>query len=278
MENKKYISIKEMAKLRNMTAETLRYYDRIGLFQPEYVDPNTKYRYYSLSQYEKLGTIRELRQLGMSIDEITDYFNDRNLQKSRDILARQYKKLCTDIDKMLVLREALMKKLEFMNNMGRFIPSNDIIERPFPMRHCVTLGYNIEDNTEYGYVESVLESNLTEEAPILASNRVGSIIGREDFLAEKTKFGYMPIVLCDKDAIKDPDKIKEIPAGLYVSFLHHGQFGRFTPDYYRLVHYYLQKNGYEICGDILHIYQIDVTITSRNDERSLEIQIPVTQK
>ena len=66
------LSITELAKLRQVTSETLRYYDRIGLITPDYVDPQTRYRYYSIRQYEKLGTIKELRQLGMSIHDITD--------------------------------------------------------------------------------------------------------------------------------------------------------------------------------------------------------------
>ena len=57
------ISITEMAKLRKITTETLRHYDRIGLLAPAY----TGYRYYSITQYEKLGTIRELKNLGMSL-------------------------------------------------------------------------------------------------------------------------------------------------------------------------------------------------------------------
>ncbi|MEH7531769.1 MerR family DNA-binding transcriptional regulator, partial [Priestia megaterium] len=47
-----------MAKLRGVTTETLRHYDRIGLFKPFYVDENTGYRYYSIFQYEVLGTIK----------------------------------------------------------------------------------------------------------------------------------------------------------------------------------------------------------------------------
>lgn len=42
------LSISELAKLRQVTTETLRYYDRIGLLKPVYVDPETNYRYYSI--------------------------------------------------------------------------------------------------------------------------------------------------------------------------------------------------------------------------------------
>ena len=83
------MSITELAKLRQVTSETLRYYDRIGLITPDYVDPQTRYRYYSIRQYEKLGTIKELRQLGMSIHDITDYFSGRNLRKSHQLLLHQ---------------------------------------------------------------------------------------------------------------------------------------------------------------------------------------------
>lgn len=42
-----YISITEMARLRNITTETLRHYDRIGLLKPDYLDKN-HVRYYSV--------------------------------------------------------------------------------------------------------------------------------------------------------------------------------------------------------------------------------------
>ncbi|MFE4430393.1 MerR family transcriptional regulator [Peribacillus butanolivorans] len=44
------------------------------------------YRYYSIFQYEILGTIKELPQLGMSTEEIKDYFNELNISKSWDIV------------------------------------------------------------------------------------------------------------------------------------------------------------------------------------------------
>ncbi len=87
---KDIISITELARLRNVSTETLRHYDRIGLFKPSYVDPDTGYRYYSiLYQNEKLGTIRELQQLGMSLHEIKDYYENRNAEKSLAILKQK---------------------------------------------------------------------------------------------------------------------------------------------------------------------------------------------
>lgn len=56
----KLLSITEIAKYRNIPTERLRYYDKIGLLRPDYVDKLTGRRFYSAQQCEKLGTIKEL--------------------------------------------------------------------------------------------------------------------------------------------------------------------------------------------------------------------------
>ena len=64
---KAYLSITQLGKIKHITTETLRHYDRIGLFTPGYIDPDTRYRYYSLDQIEQIDTILELRDMGMSL-------------------------------------------------------------------------------------------------------------------------------------------------------------------------------------------------------------------
>jgi len=46
--------IKEFSKLTNVPIKTLRYYDEIDLFKPEYVDKNNNYRLYSDEQIPKI--------------------------------------------------------------------------------------------------------------------------------------------------------------------------------------------------------------------------------
>lgn len=51
----------------HISVGTLRHYEKIGLLQPEYIDNETGYRYYSTRQFECLNTIRYLRVLDMSL-------------------------------------------------------------------------------------------------------------------------------------------------------------------------------------------------------------------
>lgn len=55
------ISITELARIRGVMTETLRFYDRKGILKPSYVDPSNGRRYYSIVDCERLGTICELQ-------------------------------------------------------------------------------------------------------------------------------------------------------------------------------------------------------------------------
>ena len=70
MDKEKLFSIGEVARLFDLSVGTLRHYETLGLVQPEYVDPGTGYRYYSVRQFEPLNTVRYLRMLGMPLPAI----------------------------------------------------------------------------------------------------------------------------------------------------------------------------------------------------------------
>ena len=72
-------SIGEMAKIFHLSVSSLRHYEALGLVTPEYVDPSTNYRYYSVRQFEPLNTIRYLRALDMPLTEIADFLQNRKL-------------------------------------------------------------------------------------------------------------------------------------------------------------------------------------------------------
>lgn len=167
------LSITELAKLRRVTSETLRYYDRIGLIRPDYVDPDTRYRYYSIRQYERLGTIKELRQLGMSVEDIQSYFTNRNLKKSTEILTLHQQLLQQEIKAKMLLNKVLSRKLHFLEELADPPVSDVVFECSFPRRWMITFDEPAGGPREHAYAFTRLEWYLDETAPILASDRVG---------------------------------------------------------------------------------------------------------
>lgn len=52
MEKKDLLSISELAAISGVNAKSLRYYDRLGILRPAFVDPDSGYRYYAFYQKE----------------------------------------------------------------------------------------------------------------------------------------------------------------------------------------------------------------------------------
>ena len=62
--------IGEFSKISQTPITQLRYYDEIGLFQPEQIDEFTGYRYYSASQLPNLNRILAMKSLGLTLEQI----------------------------------------------------------------------------------------------------------------------------------------------------------------------------------------------------------------
>ncbi|MCI8538747.1 MAG: MerR family transcriptional regulator [Oscillospiraceae bacterium] len=268
------LSITELAKLRRVTSETLRHYDRIGLLKPVYVNPETNYRYYSIRQYERLGTIKELRQLGMSIEEITEYFNGRNVKKSVEILTRHHHLLQEEIRQKMLLSKILSRKLHFLSELEEQPVSDVVFESCFPKRYMITFGEPAGGPREHAYAFTKLEWYLDETAPILASDRVG--VYADERLLERSD-EYIPSVpmLFVEDSDIQSEYKHEIPAGQYLCmYYQNGGLEEYSPSF-ELIKDYLRVHNYAVNGKIFQFYKIDVTLTSDPRETLMEIQVPV---
>ncbi len=62
--------IKEFAVLCGTSSKTLRFYDKIGLLEAEYTDPENGYRYYSEDQKNQYEVISMFKEIGFTLDEI----------------------------------------------------------------------------------------------------------------------------------------------------------------------------------------------------------------
>ena len=70
------LKIGEFSKIMQVTVKTLRHYEQKGLLVPDEVDEWTGYRYYTITQMQRLNTIRGLQRQGFSLEEIKDLFED----------------------------------------------------------------------------------------------------------------------------------------------------------------------------------------------------------
>jgi DNA-binding transcriptional MerR regulator len=70
------IRVGDFARIAKVSIRLLHYYDQIGLLHPIHVDDVTGYRSYSTEQLPRLHRILALKDLGLSLDQITYLLNE----------------------------------------------------------------------------------------------------------------------------------------------------------------------------------------------------------
>ena len=272
---KEKLTIGEMAKLRGVTAEALRHYDRIDLFKPQFVDPHSGYRYYSIFQYEILGTIKELRQLRMTTDEIKEYLNERNFSKSLDILKNKHEELVSKLKELNELEESIREKIIYLERVEKESDLQKVVFREMQSRQLLTLNEKINNNFELCYGVLNLENMLSEKTPILASNRLGIIIEEVNLKLERFEEpSTIFIVAKNKEDIPNTYRMT-IPGGLFACIRYNGELLTSRSESLREILHHLEENNYQITGDALQIMHLDITITDKPNEITFEIQVPV---
>lgn len=105
-------SIGELAKLQNISRQTLIFYDKIGLFKPVYIDSNTGYRYYSAKQLDYLDTIMIMKKVGFSLNEIKQQMKNYNTENSNLAFEKQIVQIQKQIDELEMTKSRVEKRLE----------------------------------------------------------------------------------------------------------------------------------------------------------------------
>ncbi len=77
--------IGEFSKMSKVSIKTLRYYDEMDLLKPEYIDPESSYRFYTTQQLIEIHSLTAYRQIGLSINEIKLILSGQN---EEDILEK----------------------------------------------------------------------------------------------------------------------------------------------------------------------------------------------
>ncbi|MCL1857636.1 MAG: MerR family transcriptional regulator [Oscillospiraceae bacterium] len=90
-----------------ISLDTLRYYNEIQLFNPDYINPSNNYRFYSEEQVNDLLYIIDLKECGFNLDEIKTIINlsdktemKKIFEKKKTDLLDQRKKINLSIDKI----------------------------------------------------------------------------------------------------------------------------------------------------------------------------------
>jgi effector-binding domain-containing protein len=265
------IKIGNFARISQVSVKTLRYYDEIGLLRPAHIDRFTGYRFYTIEQLPRLNRILALKELGFSLEQITQVM-DKGLSAAelRGILrlkqAELQLRLQTDQD-MLSRIETRLRQIEQENQMPTY---EVVIKKIEPLAVASTRGI-IPSYPEQGSLWNLLGRYL-ELNKVQPSGACFTLYHSDE--PEIDAEVCEPVAAVIK--AQEPIQSYILPGvDAVASTLHHGPFVTIGEAYNALIKW-IEENGYQICGPCREIYLRPSHNGSQTDPQTLtEIQFPV---
>ncbi len=210
---KNYFTISEFAKLRDININSLRYYEKLGLLKPAFIEESNGYRYYSAEQVSILNKIILCIQLGIPLKEMVKFLDeDGNLQsqklleEGRIIAQKRIREMQNNLDYI----EYSLKNIE---ENKEYKDKSEVYERYFEERKVMITDYytdmNVTDAKKFLAKVSEMYKYAQKNGmfPILPAGQILKIDENHNL----NYCFFLEVLNCDKGE----ERIHTIPAGTY---------------------------------------------------------------
>lgn len=272
------LSIGKMAKLNRVSISTLRLYDEKGLLKPRYTDPDSGYRYYDIYQNARLDMIAYMKELGMSLSEITEVFQKEDLTLIEDILSKKNEQIHEQIRQLRARHDAVERAIISIERY-RKSPATGTMSLEYIDRRYIW-GIPCSDNF-YNSDIRCFEKTLLELHWALEKNRfqqihsynIGTTITKDDFLHDRFIADQI-FIFATRHEHNAHKSLQIIESGMYACTYLDNYDDEI--DYAKQLKQYCEQNHYIIAGDYICEVMTGFNVFN-SDHRSmfLKLQIPV---
>ncbi len=265
-----YLTAGEMAKIQNVSKQTLLFYDKIGLFSPSYIDQHNGYRYYSASQIDELDAILLLKRIGIPLKEIRKEMENYSTLSSIETLNKQIKKIDNQIKELKKLKNQMLFRVNQVEN-ALLHPSGDIVleeDGPFyiytyPVKKPYTLD-KVSIATK-ACISSAMRKGLS------VHYQTGAILPYRKIM--EGKFLETTKVFLPTEETKNAE-VTLLPKGMTLSIYHKGDYTTTGKSYEKLLQY-SKERGLRIASDSYEFALNDYFTTSNEKEYITRLMVYV---
>ena len=264
-----YFRIAELAKLYGLNSDTLRYYEEQGLLHP--LRGENRYREYSVDDLCDLNVIRSLRELGVGMEEIRQYFcTPRTVAGTDAMLASQKEILRQKID---ALQKSLLAARQHRQRLHQAMerPTGRVLRLELPERPCLFLREKAIPEPKLDYLLRKLQRDRRSLLKELGNRRMGAVMDPAALWDDGREPLYSGVFfLCEEGEQADG----AFPAGTYLSIIHAGPYAAIRESYRRL-YAQAEKEGLPPLDTPLEFYLTDIHDTGVEAEVRTELQMRV---
>lgn len=220
---KGYLSIGKVAKLKNVSIKSLRYYDEIGIFKPALTDHTTGYRYYKEEQLYVLDAISLCIELGIPLKSMSDYC-DKNGKPDLQKLLGHAKLLAEQkIRSMYVSLETLQNTINALEHHANIAVPKGCRLKTLLSRTVLTVPFD-EYTDAFHYNPKLLSLFVNaQKLGLAASYPSGLIYDYHKGIPEKYVFIHVAPLAGAPDAKNIPgnwgkhiEGLRTLPSGAYI--------------------------------------------------------------
>lgn len=274
MKTKNTFRIGELSKLFEIGVDSIRYYEEVGILQPQR-NPDNNYRMYTLEDVRRLTLIRELLNLNFSTEQIKEFDDNRTIENTLHLLKKELHIVDEQITALNETKKSIENRLSTMEHLLNSELTEEVAVLTYEERPCVMVtDSNLPDSYVDYYVIKYMHKNQQRIDTIGACDCYTLDLpgSNPDSLYYRTKnvffyASFLPASECNYF----------LPSGKYLSILYRGPLSK-TKELMPKLFDFAKEHNYEITGEPIEFCHIDNYETQYDTEYMIEIQLPVKEK
>jgi DNA-binding transcriptional MerR regulator/predicted transcriptional regulator YdeE len=274
--------IGEFSKLAKVPVPTLRYYDQIGLLQPDAVDRDSGYRYYSAGLLARAHRILVLKGLGFSLEHIGAVLNEGlTVEHMRGMLRLRHAQLSQELAEMhsqLRHVESRLHQIEREEQLSTY----DILVKTVEPRLVASVRAMLPNHQAVGALFVEVYEALGEHVREALGPHPGEggqtlVLWYDCEHKEQDVDGAAAFLVRCRAPDNGRMRVHELPAATMASTIHHGTYDTIGEAHAAVITW-IHTHGYRMSGPDreVNIYN-RVSISQDDPSYVTEVQYPIEE-
>jgi DNA-binding transcriptional MerR regulator len=233
---KNLFTIGDVSRIKGITKKALRFYDRIGLLKPAFVNQINGYRFYSPEQFIQIDIIRALREIDVSPNDIKTVLCKKNTEDLMVFLDGQKRRAEEKIEEIKRMTQTIEGVQCVINDSVDSIKRKGVYKKHVKSRSILTLPYGDIKTEDEAIVEFSKFDRLIERYRLINAYQTG-------ILFEQRENGSVPHKIfntVDASSMSDTSMIQVLPEDEYICVCYSNDTA--LPQM-RKINTYCRKNG-----------------------------------
>lgn len=272
-------SIGQVARICNLSVQTLRYYDKIGLVIPAHTDKSSGYRYYSNRDLLYIKIVQDMKQLKLSLDEIGAMLSDSldSLYLKLELKQKETLEEIKRLEQTVKSIEQRTARIALLQELGNGLKDIDVLVelKRFPERHVISDRGQYACGMEPSIIRFTKLFRKLDASGLTPPFQIMTVYHENLMTFDRAESDLEYCIILDQTR-PGTDYTRIIPEGDYITALYCGIPNDVScKRIYSKLLQWIENNGYIESGAAIERYIVDMAQMMKPEEYIVELQVPV---